>query len=394
MKRLIIWLHFLSLAANPLAGQIPKTKTPEVFDITDGFFKEKKILLSEICTGIEYIPLETRPDLFVERFDIIQFGDRFIAVADTKNHKAFLFSRNGQLIRQLGRRGKGPGEYVEIGSLSLSANEEQVALFDISRQRVIVYRTGSTAFEELSVGGSAFDVLFGPNNKLLVSYGYPLSATNSNYQFSWTDIQTKITQPFATVPEAIRSWGRMQVPVSYCHGDLVVNQLYNDTIFSILSSGALEPRIFFQIRKNRMPAESYKKPETLINSSSDKARYSKWIYTDRWILLNGSYFKSVRHMVFDRKTQSCTFIPYLNDFHSAVIENDIDGGPPFWFIASTKAGNPVSVIHPYKILEYEKSGLLGRYPAQDPSAAMVYNKLLSEMTENDNPVILLIKLKQ
>ncbi|HBB93038.1 MAG: hypothetical protein A2X22_03145 [Bacteroidetes bacterium GWF2_49_14] len=173
----------------------------------------------------------------------------------------------------------------------------------------------------------------------------------------------------------------------------MIDQLYNDTIYSIGQPGQVEPKFFFEIRKNRMPAESYRRPENLINYSADKARYSRWVVTDRWIFLNGTYFNKVRNIVYDRKSTTCEYVPYLAGFHNALIENDLDRGPPFWFKGSTFTGDLFNVIHPYKIIEYNENGLLYRHTPKDKKAVSVFSKMKSELSENDNPVIQIIQLK-
>jgi hypothetical protein len=95
-------------------------------------------------------------------------------------------------------------------------------------------------------------------------------------------------------------------------------------------------------------------------------------------------------MVYDRQSRSCFYVPYLPDFHDALIENDIDGGPPFWFRGMTTSGDPFNIIHPYKILEYRDAGLLNRHPAKDQAAAKSFESILSKITDMDNPIIFII----
>ncbi|HBB93039.1 MAG: hypothetical protein A2X22_03140 [Bacteroidetes bacterium GWF2_49_14] len=198
----LILTGFPTLISQPIPNRPGKL---EVFDITEGFLSPRNIMLSEVCTGIEYIRLETKPDFFIKRFDIVEIGRKFIVIADTRDYQAFLFHRDGRFVKHLGKIGKGPGEFVSCYNVSLSPDETSVAIFDASRQRVIVYQTGSSNYQEVTINGFANEVVFGSDTHLLVSYNYPASVTNSNFQFAWIDLAHNDQNSFAQVPESIRS---------------------------------------------------------------------------------------------------------------------------------------------------------------------------------------------
>jgi hypothetical protein len=104
-QKSILWIAVLfGVSISDLVSQV--TITNDVFeniDITDGFFKEKKLMLSEISSEIEYIRLETRNDVFIKSIDDISIGSQYICIADTRINRAYLFSNKGHFIKILGR---------------------------------------------------------------------------------------------------------------------------------------------------------------------------------------------------------------------------------------------------------------------------------------------------
>jgi hypothetical protein len=370
----------------------PSTHSFQVCDITDAFTKGQTIFLSKFCSEIEYVRLETRPDIVIERVDIIDIGEKFIVIADTKKKETFLFMRNGRFIRKLGKTGDQQGEFSSIKSLSLSLNERWVALFDFVKAKVILYSTDNEQVRELAVSGGASEVIFGSGSYLLASYTYPLSAKNTNHQFSWIDITDGGIKPFATVPNPVRTWESIGIPVCRIKNELFVDQLYNDTIYSINPAGYLEPRFYFEIQKIRIPAESFRNRELFAKNASGYARCGKWTYWGNWVLINAWYGKQVKHIVYDIKKSTVFSLIPINVYRNMAIDNDLDGGPPFWFDAVTLSGNPVQLVYPRKILEFQKGGFTKEITFQNASAAKLFRKLLSEINENDNPILQILKM--
>lgn len=394
-QKTILWIAvFIGVSITDLVSQMTNPNVRfENIDITDGFFKEKRLMLSEISSEIEYIRLETRNDVYIKNIDDISIGSQYICIADTRTSRVFLFSKQGHFIKFLGRLGKGPGEFVGIDNISLSWDEKWCALFDGAGKKAILFSTYTDDFKEISISGEAAQVEFGPNNNLLASYTYPLSATNSDFQFSWINFGDASVRRFGKVPESIRNWGSLVIPVFGIGKEMFVDQLYNDTIYTILQDGDLRPRIYFEIRKNRLPSSSYQRPERLLESTATKAKYGKFLYTDGWLFINAQYLNKVRQLCYNRKDNSCFYLPYNSKFQDGVIENDLDGGPPVWPDVMTFSGDVANLLHPYKILEYKDQGLLNCLPPRDTKAARAFNQLVSELNDHDNPIIQIIKLK-
>lgn len=78
---------------------VPYTnEKPESF-VADRFFSE-----------IKFVPLETNDKCLLSGAQQVELRDSLIFVCD--NYNLFVFNDNGKFISQIGRRGRGPGEYI------------------------------------------------------------------------------------------------------------------------------------------------------------------------------------------------------------------------------------------------------------------------------------------
>ncbi len=88
--------------------------------------KEKDFLnVSEFADSILYIPLETNPNSLLKRIAQVQLNDSIIAISDMQ--KILLFRYDGSFFRQIGREGKGPGEYGAIAHFKLKNDTLYIA---------------------------------------------------------------------------------------------------------------------------------------------------------------------------------------------------------------------------------------------------------------------------
>lgn len=73
---------------------------------------ENKLNVSEFADTVMYIPLETNAKSFFKRVIQIQITDKYIFI--NGRDQLLVFSKEGKFIRQIGRKGKGPGEHLLI----------------------------------------------------------------------------------------------------------------------------------------------------------------------------------------------------------------------------------------------------------------------------------------
>lgn len=107
MKRfsILFFLCFIISITNDIfSQQIP------VLNLSSTIEHPENITLSDFVESITYIPLATTYDVLVDKYPRI-FVTKDYIITVTAN-KCLLFNRkNGSFIREIGRKGRGPGEY-------------------------------------------------------------------------------------------------------------------------------------------------------------------------------------------------------------------------------------------------------------------------------------------
>ena len=393
--KIVATLLFIGFAAGSfsfLHGQVRPGM--QVFDISNAFTNGQSFFLSNICDEIEYVCLETRSGLTIGKPDIIDVGEKYIAIADTKILQAWLFNRQGRFIRKLGNSGKLPGEYSTLRNLSLSWNEQWAAVFDPKEGKVILFATETGEFKEIKISKGPGEVVFGPANLLLASWTYRLSALNGNCQFSWIDISNGNPVPFGPVPDKVRSWGSISIPVHRQQNELIVDQLYNDTSYFIRTRGSMEPIVSFTVGVNRFPADSYGDHTAYQKNIGNCKRTGPWVQCGPWIFMDGYNGLENRHIVYNVNEKTATSLIRFDDLRDRVFDNNVDGGPAFWFEGITSAGDIFQVITAEKMLRLKDAGYLFKYRSTNPVAMDRFRKVLAGITPTNNPVIQVLKSKQ
>lgn len=89
--------------------------------------------------------------------DLIVKNNIFI-VADDKRPQLFKFDHNGKLLSTIGRKGRGPGEYLSINSIDLNKNNELFVL-DVESSKVSKFDSANNFIEFISVSADVCSIL-------------------------------------------------------------------------------------------------------------------------------------------------------------------------------------------------------------------------------------------
>jgi hypothetical protein len=85
---------------------------------------------------VEIVPLETTKASILHDLKKVAIGKDYIV---TVKGGVQLWSRDGRFIRNIGRYGNGPNEYISISNIQFNEGEKRIYLHDRTRQRMMVY---------------------------------------------------------------------------------------------------------------------------------------------------------------------------------------------------------------------------------------------------------------
>ena len=102
--------------------------------------KNEKILLSEICSQMKTIILETKEDVLIGEVGGVQVYKDYVFVLDkNRNVGLYAFKRDGTFIRKYGNRGIGPGDYLSIKDFTIDPENEIIYLMDDDATQILLY---------------------------------------------------------------------------------------------------------------------------------------------------------------------------------------------------------------------------------------------------------------
>ncbi len=93
----------------------------------------------QVFTSIDTVTLKRQPNhLIGQILEVRLMQDNSIIVADNITRQLLLYDGNGHLMRQIGRSGSGPGEYMRLADIGLDGLDN-IMLFDNGLRRVTLY---------------------------------------------------------------------------------------------------------------------------------------------------------------------------------------------------------------------------------------------------------------
>ena len=142
--------------------------------------KDQILNLSEFADSIEIIPLETKDDCLIGWIPrIIATSDRYYlsSAIGYKHRKLLVFDKQGKFIRQIGKEGHGPQEYIEMKDFTVF-NDSVIKItevynmisYDTEGNFISKVKQEETPLAMLSLKEKTFVPTFRPtlcNNKLL-----------------------------------------------------------------------------------------------------------------------------------------------------------------------------------------------------------------------------------
>jgi hypothetical protein len=401
---------------------VDKKESDKTIDIEANVQNFKGVKLSELAEQIEYIPLQTDSSNMLERISTIDISDKYIFINGLNS--CFLFDRNGKFLSQIGRKGKGPGEYLYPGSVEISGEY----LFVANLKNILVYNVYNKFIANIDVKtaiGNGNDNFFPLSDSLIILH-IRNGSGDEKYKATIYDLKSNAIHSFNNYykyeklkPSSNSMDGDAQF---YCVGNLLFyKELFNDTIFRINAvndSYKMKPSYSFHLGK-------YRYPQSFRSLSSEKK--IKEIFNYIWILniyetrtrifmrcnfgnhnplktqkkyvINGetTYGRSEILGIYDKNNGETFFNDPLNpkdEVNPNGIINDLDGGMNFIPKSKVNDSTLAMTINAFDLKSYINSEVFKNSTPLYPEKKKELEKLAKRFNENDNPVLVLVKMKE
>ncbi len=363
-------------------------KANNISTIDPGKLIEKEIMLSEIADDIQYIPLDN--EILIKGIVRLELSDHSIFISPVLED-LIAYNLKGKLIHQIGERGRGPGEYKYNFMFTLDQGHKMIYILD--RTRILKYTMDGRFIREIPIRSKVhFSNITFLDDKLYLYEGINLGY--GEYDWVTTDTLGNILSGKINPIKDFSSF-------HFCNGskqEAFNNTIYywnqiNDTIFKI-EDDKYYPAFLFAHGNFRFPK----------SKEMDISKYfypSQIFFTKDFLIFTYSYQSFNCTGIYKKSNQQFYAVNKIKD-RSAVfgpgIINDLDGGLPLvpesYYCNEKQDEFLVGEINPFQLKAYvvsdEFKGSTPRYPEKKKEL----EKLANSLSENDNPVLMLVRLKK
>jgi hypothetical protein len=381
-KRLMLFgLIYLFLISFTLDNHNRGLKNLYKIDLTNLPEKENRVYLSRIATGISYLPLESKKESLIGpgvRFNL------FDSIIVSSAHQQILLfdSKNGKFLRPIGEYGRGPNGYINCKSSYLRNGEIIITALGWNYP-LIEFSTKGEILNKFKFEERPRDIAWLSGNLYAVYY-YKQRDSDTLRVVIYDSGNNKIISSFydkRIFNEPLRRTTDFGAFFYSFKGGLFLKEYFNDTVFHI-TRNHLTPSIFFKSGKFSPPF--YEK------DTFDFVEYHNIrniLETDNFIFFQLFFRKRGYFCYFDKRTNQ-VMIPNYKNLQINGFENDIDGFMPFHPVSLSNRNELIGFLEPYQMKIWFK---------ENPDKARKlpqHIQRLNNIDEMDNPVVMIVKLKE
>ena len=361
---------------------------------------ENSVTLSDFCDDCKYVLLDSA--LLLGRINDISVTNNSFILKDYYEG-ILVYDSSGKFINKLGSFGKGPGEYLKYHTVfTNNVNDSIVYILNAGRQ-ILKYSLSGNFLGSFNIKDSLkFYNIYTINNRTLL---LTASISNGSRKYNWCVIDTSGNYIYKKNNyinfKATKYSGPSPLTITYkFKNSTFFYDQYNDTLFKI-GINTYNPHIIINLENKRL---------TPSISEKETPRYK----TQKRFIIPQLFFETNRHVFFcyyedmkekytllNKHTKKYSFIKSTIYRGLATarmrMTNDIDGGIPIgcnFKVVSIK-GQSYMLIWAYadELKKHVASAAFKNSTPKYPEKKKELVKLANSLKEDDNPVLMLVKLK-
>lgn len=355
--------------------------------------------LSDFVEDIEYIRPEYPASLVDMIFDVA-LNENYLLLQ--VRERLLCYSRDGKFLREIGKNGQGPKEYLGIRASSL--HDSLVAIHSNWTRKILWYNTDGEYLKETPVADGILniDVL---NNDRIVIHHFPHTTPIDDPNLcivgiidsKGDTIQLKKSKPYYSKGQTLQQ-------SIWKYNDMVrVLSCINDTVYSV-SKDEILPTYVVNFGKYKVSQEFFSDMHSSPSEKSEKGR--KFI---RHLSFSEMFDKILITFIYDKKNWYGVHSKQSGETSVWSVKpdsinkygflkgggwvNDVDGGYSVTYLKSNSDGYFIRIVPPDELkarfLE-NKERIEVKYPEKQKKLEQLVNSL----DDDENPVIVVYKLKK
>lgn len=346
--------------------------------------------LSEVAVDISYVPLQTTDTSIISRISkFVVVNDYYYVEAD---ETVTCFDKSGKFISKLDKKGRGPGEYEYISDMDISRDNKFIAIR--AGNSLVIYsikQSGFSFIRKLPFSQPPFNISFtGYDNNLLLQYSNnegnkPYSRILINLNGDTLKVRPnylKFTMKDGWVSiflyENIKYW---------FNNVLYLKELQNDTLFCFDNNRFLVPKHIFDSKGKGVTPEARSDGLYFSNHGYEYIQVKEIFESEGYIYYSSSYDKIGGSFIVEKTTAKKYSVDSKKGF-----TDDLAGGVSF---QPKYCNNGIfySWIDAFKLKEFLSANGTEKKNVKNPDKSKSLTELAGKLDENDNPVLIVVKMK-
>ena len=366
--------------------------------------RAKPANLTEIGSKITYIPLETNENSVLrEHISRIRATDSHIALY-CGNSEILMFDSSGKFISQIGKRGRGPGEYTNLTDFCFSTNGKKIHL--LLREKIMEYDIEGKFINSFPLNAELFTsarlslrmIPIDKNHLAIHQLNISREIQNS---LIVTDLQN---EPLKIYQNHFKLTSENPMP------DYRIEPLYSykdavrfkqrgdgaDTLFTVTQK-ELIPYAVFDLGKKSMPIDVSMSGANYDEILKNIGAAGKYFVREMSEDIDNIYFKLFDYRMLDGFTSRYLFGYFNKQGGNAKVigeqrfQNNIDGGLPFYPEYIVNGEILVDLVQAFDLREHVLSGNATEMRRLYGKNYDDLVKLAKSLKDEDNQVIALVQ---
>ncbi len=383
-------------------GCSTKKETPQAreVDLSGIWDTPVETRLSEIATDIEYIPLETTTECLLGDPGSIKVvvQEKYIAVNSNGIH---LFDRQGKFLRKIGRIGLGPQEYSSSNQFVIDEKGGFIHVLNGNSSRFVTYRITGEFVREIPLAQNGSKLILDESGNIGVMF-LPNSANlNDSARFEWLN---PIGEKVKTIPlyqGRPRDGGdtySMMASLFLESNILTFAEAPFDTLYQLTDEQGWKPKWILNTGLGKMPREVWLSIDRWADERHDYRSLILNSESSRYLFFEAENRGKFGIVIYDKNDAQGRWIPEresADETRFAEVRNDLDGGLPIRMNILNRADGDVfiNLFSPLDIITHSKDQPISGSSAIKPGLHEKFMKLAGSLKEDDNPVVMMVRMK-
>ena len=359
--------------------------------------------LSEIASDVTFILLEANPPINEFHICNIEFTDEFLFLSEM--NRIMQFDKNGKYIKNIGRVGMGPEEFINIiAPLQIDRINNLIYVNDINRQRMMAYHFDGKLKKTFSFKGVAYKLL---NPSKIAAFQSTFDREMADCPLiSFLDSdgevrKTYLSHNYPIAKEKKEHFGIEINPLWNNRKDFYYLEFGADTIFRISGDSLIPARVLTGDLKMGIEEHYRINTGSKLSVSAYIQRPNSGIFeSDRYLIFRLSNDYERFFMIYDKNNKQLYRTFYKNakevgrgkEKAMTYFTDDIVSGLSFDPQYQSE-GKAVAIIPAWEICEKKQEILdfINKNPNHNQSKHL--KSVVQKMTDDDNPLLMIVSLK-